>query len=80
MTHTWTAEQTSPTTIRLLCNGLHLASINFHDDCGGTGWKVNPMSPNHPRSRKYWASPETAIGTYGKDAIAAIKALQQQAA
>jgi hypothetical protein len=71
----WTAEQIGPDTVRLLCNGFHLASINHTTDCGGEGWKVNPMSPNHPRSRKYWATAYEAVkGGYGKDAAEAVRA------
>ena len=69
MTRTWTTDQTKPDVIRLLCNGVHLASVIQKDDCGGKGWKVNPMSPNHPRSRKYWPTAKAAVASsYGKAA------------
>lgn len=80
----YAAEQISPQTIRLMCNGFHLASINYAADNGGTGWKVNPMTPNHPRSRKYWATPESAVastyGTEARDAIASAIKLAQAGA
>ena len=66
---TWSVTIMGLGTIRLLCNGVHLASVILKEDCGGKGWVVNPMSPNHPRSRKYWTTPQAAVrNTFGKDA------------
>lgn len=75
MTRDWTAQQTKSGVIRLMCNGVHLASVIYKNDCGGDGWRVNPMSPNHPRSRRSWPTPSAAVKQYGKDAVAAIAAV-----